>query len=417
MASGEQIKVLIVESLPQAAKRLENLLSLIENVQILSTVSSAMDAHEKIRQARPEVALVGINLPEMNGINFTEIIRKDFSHTQVVIVAPDKLGDTVLHAMRTGASDFLTHDVSLEELNTAIQRAGELSFASRKMPFPSLTAEGGKVQPSFIESSGATGKIVAVYSPKGGAGVTTLAINLAIALQKSEATVALVDASIQFGDVAILLNEVPKFSVLDLVSRINDLDKKILEDVMVLHRGSGLHLLAAPPRPELADKVDGNSFARILEFMRQVFTCVIVNTSAYITDPCLAALDAGDANVLITSQDLTTIRNTRSFLDLWSGFNMSKDRMLMAINRYQKTNTITKEKISEHLNHPVQALIPEDEETVVRSSNLGIPFLLEKKGTSVEKSINVLSDILLKKLAEPQTEERYRLFAQDLVAE
>ena len=416
MATKERIRILIVESLPQMSRRLEKLLNLIENVEIIDTVNNALVANDIIRDEKPEVALVDINLPDMNGINFTEIVRRDFPLTQVIILSQNKYGETVLQAMRTGASDFLTHDVDFEELNLAIQRAGEVSIAEKRRVHPQTSDENGK-GPS-LRAGGAgqgRGKIITVYGPKGGSGVTTLAINLAIALQSDEATVALVDGNMQFGDIGVMLNEIAKFSVIDLIPRINELDKKVIEDVMVLHKSSGLHLLAAPSRPELAEKVTGNNFAKILEMLREIFDFVVVNTSSYISDPCLAALDAGDIIVLLTTQEIAAIRGTRTFLDLWEMFGMDKNRLILTLNRYKKERAITPEKISERLNLPIPVTIMEDEDKVYRSTNLGIPFMLDHKDTSIEKNIRTIAGLILENLPKIEHEGRYRIFSLDAV--
>jgi pilus assembly protein CpaE len=198
--------------------------------------------------------------------------------------------------------------------------------------------------------------------------------------------------------------------LIDLVPRINDVDLKMIKDVMTLHKPSGLQILTGPPSPELAEKVSGNDFSKILELLRQLFTYIVVNTDSYVNDSCLAALDAADTIVLLTAQEIAAIRNTRSFLELWDGLNMSRDRIMLAINRHNKQNSITAEKISEILRHPVSDTIPTDEETLLRAANLGIPVMLEKKKSPVMQSITDLADAVRKKITEMETEERSRLF-------
>ena len=126
MSTGNRIKAVIVENIPQVQKRFEKLLGLIEDVDIINVVSSAQDATEIVNVTRPDVLLIDVNLPDMNGIQFAEILRREHPTTQVIIISQDRFGETVLQALRTGASDFLTHDVSINELTSAIQRAGEL---------------------------------------------------------------------------------------------------------------------------------------------------------------------------------------------------------------------------------------------------------------------------------------------------
>jgi pilus assembly protein CpaE len=404
-------KVLIAEDNPQVAKELEKLLNLIDNVDLVNQVSTAQEALDAIAEYNPDVAVVELNLPDMNGINFIESLRKVNKITQVIILSDDKDYNTMLRAIRKGASDFISHDVTFEELNIAVKRATDLAFAERVKSDPSAFGDDSTPEPTESEDDGGLGKIVTVYSPKGGTGVTSIAINLAIALLDKESTVAVVDSSMQFGDVPIFLNEIARYSIVDLIPRIGDLDNKVVEDVLQFHKTSGLHLLTAPPRPELAEKVNGNHLSQILEHMRQMFSYVVVNTSSYISDHCLAALDAGDVIVVVTTQEIVSIRAARAFLELWDGLNMSKERLLLTLNRYDKGKNITPERVSEILKHKVAETVPLDEERALRAANYGIPFMTADKNALISQSVISLADLARKQLAEAAKEERLRLFS------
>jgi pilus assembly protein CpaE len=404
-------KVLIAEDNPQVAKELEKLLNLIDNVDLVNQANTAQEALDAIAEYKPDVAVVELNLPDMNGINFIDTLRKKNNITQVIILSDDKDYNTMLRAIRKGASDFISHDVTFEELNIAVKRAMDLAFAERVKSDPSAFGDDSTQEPTESEDDGGLGKIVTVYSPKGGTGVTSIAINLAIALLDKESTVAVVDSSMQFGDVPIFLNEIARYSIIDLIPRIGDLDNKVVEDVLQFHKTSGLHLLTAPPRPELAEKVNGNHLSQILEHMRQMFSYVVVNTSSYISDHCLAALDAGEVIVVVTTQEIVSIRAARAFLELWEGLNMSKGRLLLTLNRYDKGKNITPERVSEILKHKVAETIPLDEERALRAANYGIPFMTADKNALISQSVISLADLARKQLVEAAKEERLRLFS------
>lgn len=410
MTPSARIKVLIVENIPQMIKNLEKLFNLLTDIEVVGYVSTGQEATEKIKESTPDVALIDVNLPDISGLNLIEPIQRDFPITQVIIISQDKDYNIMLRAMRNGASDFLTHDVSLEDLGPALKRAAEKAAAEKIKVQAGISTGKGTLEPTMTEWSKQTGKIISVYSPKGGTGVTSLAVNLAIALQDKDSIVAVVDGSLQYGDVPVFINELGKFSMLDLVPRVHALDAKIVEDVMVFHKSSGLHILPAPPRPELAEQISGNQFSEILEFMRQMFSYVIVNTSSFISDPCLAALDASDVIVLLTTQEIAAIRSTRSFLHLWDGLDMSPNRVLIVLNRYDKQRNITPEKISDSLKHPIIETIPPDVETFFRAANLGIPFMLEKTDSLAAKSILSIAEQVREKIKEVRKEDRIRLF-------
>ncbi len=394
MAVTDRFKVLIVTGTRSVTDRFTKLFSFIDTVELIGSIGTAQDATTLIKDARPDVVLVDINLPEMNGIQFTEMIRRDHPEVQVIVLAQDKLGDVVLNAMRSGASDFLTHEVPLEELRVSTYRAGELARSEKKKRGidTSRTISGEE------KTEGRNGKVIAVYSPKGGVGTTTLAINLAIALQNSETTVGLVDGDMQYGEIGLLLNEMTTLSILDLVTRIYELDTHVVEDVMVLHKSSGMHFLTAPPRPELAEKVEGEHFTIILDFMRRIFDYVVINTSVFINEPCLAALEGADMVVLLATQEIASIRNIHTFLNIWGNLGKTKDRLMLVLNRYVKKRNITPERISERLGMPIAITIAEDD-IVFRSLNLGIPFTLSDKGTPIAQNLQELANRIRQELS------------------
>ena len=411
MNSSGRISVIIVESMPKVVKQLKKVLNLVENIEIVAELQSGQDAVTFIRDSKPEIALIDTNLSDINGLDLTELIRREYPFTQVIIVSQDKFYDTVLKSMRIGAADFITHDVKLDEFNVAIKRAYDLAQERYVKGTPSYVAETIPVQPTVPSTPTKLGSIITVYSPKGGSGTTTVAINLALALQSADATVAIADSSMQYGDVAILLNEVGKFSMHDLVPSIHELDTGLIDDVLLLHKSTGLKLLAAPPTPELAEHVNGNHISKVLEMMKQMFSYVIVNTGSYITDSCLAAIDASNLVVLVVTQEVTAIQGIHRFLELWDKLGLAYDRLLLVVNKYDKKYSINTKRIQENVKIPIVATIERDDEAALQAANLGIPLAIFKKSSPVITNIANLSDIIVKKLDEVDTEDRIRLFS------
>ncbi len=142
-----------------------------------------------------------------------------------------------------------------------------------------------------------------------------------------------------------------------------------------------------------------------------MFNYIVINTSSFVSDPCLAALDAGDLILLLTTPEIAAIRNTRSFLELWDGLNMSLERVLLAINFFDTKKNITPEKVSESLKHPISATIPLDRETAYRAANFGVPFMTSDKESPIAKGVASLADLVRERVYEVEEEERIRLFA------
>jgi pilus assembly protein CpaE len=202
---------------------------------------------------------------------------------------------------------------------------------------------------SSTMGGGIHGHVITVYSPRGGAGCTTIATNLAIALFNEETPVALVDGNLQYGDVAIFMKEQSKFSVTDLASRVDEIDRETIENVMIKHADSGVKILPAPHRPEYAENVTGEQFGKVLESLRQMFAYVVVDTSSSLTDITLSAFDSSGVIILVTTQDIPSIKNAGLFLGVADALDINRMHILFAMNRFDKRIGITAERIGDNL--------------------------------------------------------------------
>jgi pilus assembly protein CpaE len=211
-------------------------------------------------------------------------------------------------------------------------------------------------------------------------------------LNNSDTRVALVDGNLQFGDVAVFINEQGKNTILDLAPRSEELDPEIVEEVMVKHPGSCLHILAAPARPEHAEKVSSSQFSALLEYLSQMYAYVIVDTATFLTDVTLAAIDLSDLVVLVTTQDIPSIKNCRLFLDLLQTLGVERSRILFVMNRYDKRINITPERVAENLKQEVALAIPLDEATATKAVNRGVPFVLDSKNQPVSRGVFSLAE-------------------------
>jgi pilus assembly protein CpaE len=307
-------------------------------------------------------------------------------------------------AMLAGARDFLTKPPTIDELNSAIRRAGAMAHDERlKAPQVSgaqISRPGG-THPSG--SSGAGGKVITFYSPKGGSGCTTLATNLAVCLINEDTSVIIVDGNLQFGDVAVFLNEQGKYSILDLTSRADELDPDIINNVTIKHSQSGIKILAAPMKPEQADMVSGEQFSKVLRYLRTIFSYVIVDTASSLQNITASAIDNSDLLILLTTQDIPSIKNSRLFLDEIDALGFDRKRIIFVMNKFDKRIGITSEKVSENLKQEITAVIPFEERVIV-SVNRGIPFLLVDKSRPLSRSILSLTEVVRKRISELESQ-------------
>jgi pilus assembly protein CpaE len=385
----KEYNVLIVDDQDETRKNIARLLQFENDINVVGTARTGKDAIKQAISLDPDVVLMDINMPDMDGIEATEQIQEQAPVSQIVILSVQ--GDTnyMRRAMLAGARDFLTKPPKSDELVNVIRQAGEKAKAIRKDSQFIGRGTGGLIDPrgTTIGLSG-LGKIVSVYSPKGGVGTTTVATNLAVTLHSSETPVIIVDANLQFGDVVVFLNERGRTSVVDLTMIADQLDPEIVRDVVIHHESSGIDILSAPPHPEDADRITGTQFITVIQYLARLYSYVIVDTDSGLSDVTLDTFDASDLLVMISSQDIPAIINTRMMLTLLINLGIDKQKILLVMSRFDKQLAITPEKVGHNLGHKVAAVLPEDREIVVPAVNRGIPFMMgEGRTKEIGKSI------------------------------
>jgi pilus assembly protein CpaE len=392
MPTGDKIRVMIVDDVSETRENVRKLLQFESDVDVVGVARTGKEAIQLSLDLNPDVVLMDINMPDMDGISATEAIRAKQPAVQVVILSVQGDQNYMRRAMLAGARDFLTKPPMGDELISAIRRAGAMAQTERSKNVQAQIAPIAGNMGTAVGYGGPKGKIVTIYSPKGGTGCTTLAVNLALTLNNEDTRVVLVDGNLQFGDVAVFLNEQGKNTIIDLAPRSEELDPEIVEDVMLKHAASGLHVLAAPSRPEYAERVSSNQFGKVLEYLRQMYAYVIVDTASLLTDATLASIDVSDLIVLVTTQDIPAIKNCRLFLDLLQTLGIERDRILFVMNRYDKRINITPERVTENLKQEVVSVIPLDEATVTKAVNRGVPFVLESKNQPAARGLFSLAE-------------------------
>ena len=408
MASGDKVRVLIVDDVADTRENVRKLLQFEADIDVVGAARSGQEGIQLSQELDPDVVLMDINMPDIDGISATETIRQKSPHIQVVILSVQGDQNYMRRAMLAGARDFLTKPPMGDELVSAVRRGGEMARLERSKSKSSHAGSGASGvgfaaipgKPSFVQ-----GKIITVYSPKGGSGCTTLAVNLAIALHNEDTRVVIVDANLQYGDVAMFFNEQGKNTILDIAPRVDELDPDIVEDIMIKHKDSGIHILAAPQRPELAEKITTDQFSKVLEFLRHYYAYVVIDTASILTDVVLAALDRTDAIILLTTQDIPAIKSARLFLDLLQTMGIDREHIIFVMNKFDKRIGITPERVGENLKQKISAVIPLDERVVIPAVNRGVPFMLDNKAQPVARGIFTLAGAVRTQLAALDVEE------------
>jgi len=394
----EKTSVVVVDDTDESREMILRMLQFDSNIEVIGTAKTGIEAIEVAQKLKPDVMIMDINMPDMDGITATETIRKKVPFVQVVILSVQSDANYMRRAMLAGARDFLTKPPLIDELTSAIRRAGAMAQEERSKTALTFGSTGPLQSTASGFNSTTSGKIIVIYSPKGGCGTTTITTNLAVSLKESSNKVAIVDSNLMFGDVAVFFNEHGKNNALDLIDRVDDLDTEIISDVMVKNKATGIDILAAPNQSQFVDVGIGESFSKILEFLRGMYDFILVDTTSYLTEVVQSCLDVADYIVLVTIQDIPAIKNTNQFLSLADASGIGRDRIIFVMNRYDRRISISPERIGESLKQPIIGSIPYEDRAISYSVNRGIPFMIDNKGIPAAKAISALAEYIREKV-------------------
>jgi pilus assembly protein CpaE len=392
---ADQIRVLIVDDIPETRDHLTKLLGFESDIEVVGSAASGSESLTMAGAMLPDVVLMDINMPDMDGIAATEKLSAQVPTASVVMMSVQGEADYLRRSMLAGAREFLVKPFSSDELTASIRQVytRERDKQSRMTAMPAPAGSSNGSSPSASDDGGHDGQIVAIFSPKGGVGRTTVAVNMAVAaateLGKS---VVLMDGSFQFGDVGVLLNLNPKNkSIADLVPELEAGELESI-DTFVINHSAGIRVLLAPPTPEMAELITPSGVKRVLEALRRNHDLVVVDCTSWFNETTLAILDAADVVLTMLSLEITSIKNMRLFLEVADQLGYEQNKIKLVLNRADSSLGIRVADVESSIGRKVDHTIVSDGRSVVYALNRGVHFFLSNREAQVSQDILRLAE-------------------------
>jgi pilus assembly protein CpaE len=283
-------------------------------------------------------------------------------------------------ALQAGARAYLTKPFTYDELSNVLDQVRKLK--PRIVPRPAAIAPAAAfAAPTKLAS------LVAVFSPRGGAGCSTVALNLAFILRgQRKQSVLLVDGNLRFGALDAMLNLQTSRSITDTLNALDDDDPEVIHNAALPHT-SGLRLLAAPPSPEMADLVTAQHLEKIIALGRRRYDYVVADLDSNLSDNTLLFMDTATRIIVILTPDIPAVKNVRLFLEIAQSLEYDPQKIILVLNQTDSQEAINAPAIERHLKHPVSVSIPSYPRTARTAINRGIPLSLYEREVNKEMPI------------------------------
>ncbi len=371
-------QVLVVDADPDHRASLRRALAQ-RAIAVVGEAQYGVEAARLATSLQPDVVLVHLREPLALSLRTLEAVQVAAPQATPVVVSRDTQGDLVQKAMLAGARAFIASPVVPETLEETIVSARLRHRAQLDRALG--VSEGG---------APVAGSILTVFGPKGGVGKTTLAANLALSIaQQTSAPVVLVDADVQFGDVALSMGLEAERTLADLLDAMARGERPAIREFLVRHP-VGVEVLAARHRHELSAPADPEAVAAVLRELSEAFDFVVVDTPGTYSAAVAAALDESTTVFVVTSADMASVKDARMAVDALRHEGFSTDRLKLVVNHATNANSVTEADIARTVGCEVFWSIPHDRAVPV-STQRGEPLILADPQAKMAKRVQALA--------------------------
>ena len=390
------IRVLAVDDSVTIRETLAVLVAAQPDMELIGTAASGHEAVRRAAELQPDIVLMDIHMPDLDGIQATWLVSSHAPHGAVIMVTSEERIDFLQKAMTAGAQGYV-----LKPFGNGTQLFQTIRDVHGRSSARRLQAGGGVPMDASLRPS--IGKRVAVLGAKGGVGATTVAVNVALVLSDHKpGSVVLVDADLRAGDTTIYLDMTPQYTILDLVPHIDALDARLIDQVMGKYRG-GLHVLARPAYPEQAEVLTADHVRSILGSLAQMYETVVIDAAMTYDDRMLAVLDLADLYVLIVTPHLGTLRSARHFLHVARTLGYPDDRICFVLNRASNLAGLSSDDIANVLGSRTMLQVPTAGPELTQAVNEGRPVVLHQPRSPVARALQAVAEQVRTRVADPAT--------------
>ncbi len=345
-------------------KEIRTALSTDNRVQLLAGGNDAEQLHEEIMRLKPAAAIITLGANAEQAIKLIQRLTAEVPKTAIISAANNAAPDLLLQSLRAGAREFLKLPISAEELKTVLDRVADFCAGQ-------------------VETRKKKGRMVAVFSSKGGCGTSFIATNLAAS---TNAQTVLVDLNLQAGDLPLFLGVNPKYSFADMAENRSRLDAALIKSFVTPY-SSNLSLLAAPKEADSADEIEPEHVFEVLQRLRESYEYVVLDPQHTFDSITLAALDQSDEIVLVLTLDIPAIRSTQRALEIFDRLGYPRKKIRILVNRWSKQIDLDLRQVEKFLGEPVIGFVPSDYQTAVTSINLGQPLVQSDPNCKIAQEI------------------------------
>jgi pilus assembly protein CpaE len=394
-----KIRILIVDDIAESRDNVAKLLRFEPDVDVVGVADNGEQALELCERLEPNIVLMDVNMPGMDGITATTRITSRFPSTAVIMMSVQNEPEYLRKSMMAGAREFLAKPFSLDELIESIRHVNQLSQQTRRPVADSH-------QPHHLPGSSARNrkaKVLTTFSLKGGVGRTTLAANLAVAIrnQHPDKEVAIIDGNLLHGDIGVVLNATDQKSIADIIRNFHNLDRDLVTDILITH-SSGVRLLAAPPDAQSGEQVTGEHMRQILQYLINMFDYIIVDTRPSFDEITLTLLDHSDKILLLLTLELSAIKGAKQYLELSDLLGYDHGRISLVINRSTLQAGIPADDVGASLKGEILARLPDEPLLAMRAINEGVPVVQSAPTSGLAVEINRLAQVLTRSIEDTE---------------